>query len=312
MIRLALGGRSQFLGVYPMQGEDPADSLNLGWLPEDPLPALRRGVAGIRLGRISLADCGPLLDHETAAAYEAAIETLALLGATILPIALPRLLSGYAEMTSVLAGEGYAAHGKLAEDPDSEIGPHTHMRLLSGKISAHDYLGPIRTIKILRQPCDEPGKGAEKLFQMLLHHGLGRVRVTRGDGIDDGGMLADQSRCRRCIGEAEVPHAVHLQFDVLQCSPDALMGHGYGESPVKIVIEREKTGVITLADGGRLLPDQHAHLRNVVWFGLERGLTNDRPFHCRPQEPRAIDTRDGYPGHNRGALGHDTHKTRFC
>jgi aspartyl-tRNA(Asn)/glutamyl-tRNA(Gln) amidotransferase subunit A len=125
---------------WAMQGADPADPLSLGLLPEDPLPGLRRGVAGMRLGRIAPEDCGALLDPETAANYEAAIETLTGLGAVVLPISLPRPLSDYAAMTHVLAGEAYAVHGDFAEDPDSAIGPHTRARLMGGKVSARDYL----------------------------------------------------------------------------------------------------------------------------------------------------------------------------
>lgn len=123
-----------------MQGADVQDPLTFGILPEDPMPDLKRGVAGMRLGRIALADCGGVVDPETEAAYDSAIETLAALGATIVPIRLPRPLSDYAAMIPILAGEAYAAHGHLADDPASEIGPHTRARLLSGKFSAREYL----------------------------------------------------------------------------------------------------------------------------------------------------------------------------
>jgi aspartyl-tRNA(Asn)/glutamyl-tRNA(Gln) amidotransferase subunit A len=123
-----------------MQGADVRDPMTFGIVPEDPMPGLKRGIAGMRLGRILLADCGGTVDAETAAAYESAIETLAALGATIMPITLPRPLGDYAAMIPILAGEAYAAHGHLADDPNSEIGPHTRARLLSGKFSARDYL----------------------------------------------------------------------------------------------------------------------------------------------------------------------------
>ena len=69
-----------------------------------------------------------------------ALETLGRLGAEILPVNLPRPLSDYAAMSQVLAGEAYAEYGYLAEDPAAEIGPHTRARLLTGRISARDYL----------------------------------------------------------------------------------------------------------------------------------------------------------------------------
>ena len=123
-----------------MQGADVRDAMTFGIVPEDPMPLLKRGIAGMRLGVIALADCGGAVDPETAAAYDSTIKTLAGLGATIVPITLPRPLGDYAAMIPILAGEAYAAHGHLADDPSSEIGPHTRARLLSGKFSARDYL----------------------------------------------------------------------------------------------------------------------------------------------------------------------------
>jgi aspartyl-tRNA(Asn)/glutamyl-tRNA(Gln) amidotransferase subunit A len=122
-----------------LQGPDPLDPLSRGILPDDPMPGLRGGVAGLRLGRLSEAQIG-VMHPETAAAYEAALETMAGLGAVIVPVTLPRPLNDYAKMLAVLHAEAYAAHGHLADDPESPIGPHTRTRLLMGRYSARDYL----------------------------------------------------------------------------------------------------------------------------------------------------------------------------
>lgn len=123
-----------------MQGPDAADPATFGILPDDPIPDLRRGIAGIRLGRIDAAGCGVALDPETLAAYEAALETMAALGATILPVALPQPLADYAQMREVMAAEAYALHGALAEDPATPMDPHVRARILAGKIPAAAYL----------------------------------------------------------------------------------------------------------------------------------------------------------------------------
>src|SRR5437762_6981270 len=69
-----------------MQGADPLDPRTLSAPPpSDPMPALRRGVKGLRLARMPNAErdgCTP----EVLAAYDEALETLARLGAEIVDL----------------------------------------------------------------------------------------------------------------------------------------------------------------------------------------------------------------------------------
>lgn len=124
-----------------MQGPDEADAMTFGIAPDDPLPGLTHGVAGLRLGRITEADCGVAWDSETARAYEAALDVLAQLGATIVPIRLPGPFSDYARLSHiVMAAEAYALHGHLAEDQAAPMGPPVRARILAGKVSAQEYL----------------------------------------------------------------------------------------------------------------------------------------------------------------------------
>ena len=123
-----------------LQGPDAADAMTLGITPEDPVPGLCRGIAGVQLGRIRLAECGLAIDPETEAAYEAALETMARLGATILPVRLPRPFTEYAQKMQIMAAEAYALHGAFAENPATPMDPHVRARILSGRMSAADYL----------------------------------------------------------------------------------------------------------------------------------------------------------------------------
>lgn len=129
------------LMYHAMLGSDPNDPATLGLPPDESDKTLRLGVSNMRLGRLSMEDCGCPVDPETAAAYETAIKTMERLGAKIIPVKLPRPLAEAATLSQVIAGEAYAAHGDYADDPTSEMGPATRARMLVGKISVKDYLG---------------------------------------------------------------------------------------------------------------------------------------------------------------------------
>src|SRR5712691_1607225 len=78
-----------------LNGPDPRDPQTLAWTPVDPLPTLRRGVAGLR--RAVLPDVERAgVDKEVLVAYGAAVDTLAKLGAQIVRVTLPHRLSDYA------------------------------------------------------------------------------------------------------------------------------------------------------------------------------------------------------------------------
>src|SRR5262245_20821586 len=65
-----------------MQGPDPLDPRTRGINPDDPLSMLRRGVRGLRVGRMPETERADV-DGEVLAAYDAAIELLERLGAEI-------------------------------------------------------------------------------------------------------------------------------------------------------------------------------------------------------------------------------------
>src|SRR6185437_12154755 len=98
-----------------LQGPDPLDPATLRHAPDDPMPALRRGVAGLRLATLPEADRAGL-DGEVLAAYDASVEALAKLGATIVRIELPRRLADFAAPTGrIIGAEGYAHVGDIVD-----------------------------------------------------------------------------------------------------------------------------------------------------------------------------------------------------
>jgi aspartyl-tRNA(Asn)/glutamyl-tRNA(Gln) amidotransferase subunit A len=124
-----------------LSGPDPRDPQTLAWPPVDPLPTLRRGVAGLRLGVMPEAERAGV-DAEVLAAYDAAVGTFEGLGAEIRRPSLPHRFGDYALATGrIIGAEGYRFVGHLVDDPSLPLDPHVRPRILIGKgLSARDYL----------------------------------------------------------------------------------------------------------------------------------------------------------------------------
>ena len=124
-----------------LQGADPEDPKTAWQPPSDPMPSLKAGVAGLRLGVIEAADRDGV-DAEVLAAYDAAVEALARLGARIVKVTLPlRFRDATDVVTGIIAPEAYRWVGHLAEANDLAIDPDVRPRILNGRrYSARDYL----------------------------------------------------------------------------------------------------------------------------------------------------------------------------
>jgi aspartyl-tRNA(Asn)/glutamyl-tRNA(Gln) amidotransferase subunit A len=128
-----------------MQGADPLDHPTLAApAPADVMTGLRRGVRGLRLGRMPAAEregCTP----ETLAAYDAAVEELARLGAEIVDLALPCRFADATVMTGrIIGSEAYQLVGHLVDDGSLPIDPAVRPRIQLGRtITARDYLAAL-------------------------------------------------------------------------------------------------------------------------------------------------------------------------
>jgi aspartyl-tRNA(Asn)/glutamyl-tRNA(Gln) amidotransferase subunit A len=124
-----------------LQAVDPEDARTAWQPPCDPMPTLKAGVAGLKLGVLEPADREGV-DAEVLAAYDAAIEALAKLGAKPTKVTLPLRFKDSVELTSgVIAPECYRWVGDLAESNDAPVDPDVKPRVLLGrKYSARDYL----------------------------------------------------------------------------------------------------------------------------------------------------------------------------
>jgi len=129
-----------------LAGPDPKDPLTQHHpTVEDPLPTLKRGVAGLRLARLPEAE-REVVDKEILAAYDASLEVLKSLGAEIVDITMPRGFADFATIAGrIIGGEGYLHVGHMVDDMDLPIDPAVRPRIWIGKdLSARDYLKTLR------------------------------------------------------------------------------------------------------------------------------------------------------------------------
>jgi aspartyl-tRNA(Asn)/glutamyl-tRNA(Gln) amidotransferase subunit A len=128
-----------------MQGEDPLDPRTRGLPFTDPMPALRRGVRGLRLARMPEVE-RYYASAEVLAAYDRSLEELERLGAQIVPVELPFAFADVATANlRIMSAESYAILHELIDDEQAPLDPHVRPRIAAGRgISAKDYLEALR------------------------------------------------------------------------------------------------------------------------------------------------------------------------
>ena len=128
-----------------MQGSDPLDPRTLGAPPPDaPMAELKRGVRGLRLARMPAAEREGCT-AEMLAAYDAALEALARLGAEIVDVALPcRFADATVMVGRIIGAEAYQLVGDLVDNPDLPIDDAVRPRIQIGRrVSSRDYLAAL-------------------------------------------------------------------------------------------------------------------------------------------------------------------------
>ena len=148
-----------------LQGPDPADPSTLRHVPADPLPTLRRGVAGLRLGVLTDPERRGV-DGEVLAAYDASVEVLAEAGAQVEILALPRSVAGYGtDVGRLIGAEGYFHVGALVDDESLPIDDDVRPRIWLGKgVSATEYLALLETRKEDQQAAAAAMDGFDALL----------------------------------------------------------------------------------------------------------------------------------------------------
>ena len=118
---------------------------------DDALTELRRGVAGLALGRM------PQRDREAAsvevlAAYDESLRVLEKLGARIVDVDLPRPFVELGAMVGrIIGAEGYSYVGELVDDPQQPVDDDVRPRIQLGRgLPARDYLLLLRERETLK------------------------------------------------------------------------------------------------------------------------------------------------------------------
>jgi aspartyl-tRNA(Asn)/glutamyl-tRNA(Gln) amidotransferase subunit A len=148
-----------------MQGPDPLDPRTLGLPYADPLPALRRGVRGLRLARMPESE-RPFASAAVLAAYDASLAVLEGLGAEVVDVPLP---FGFADVAAlnlrIMAAESYALLHELIDDPDAPLDEHVRPRIAAGRaITAKDYLEALHRREAMKQEFASALDGIDALL----------------------------------------------------------------------------------------------------------------------------------------------------
>jgi aspartyl-tRNA(Asn)/glutamyl-tRNA(Gln) amidotransferase subunit A len=200
-----------------LQGPDPVDPLTQRHAPDDPMPALKRGVDGLVLARLP-ADERAQVEAEVLAAYDASLAVLEKLGARLIDVKLPRSFAELGAMAGRLIGcEGYSYVGQLTDDAAQPVDPHVRPRIGLGKgVSARDYLLLLREREQLKRDWYKALSGCDALLTPTTFTAAPRVAdidqsgtaavVTRAINLVDGCALA----VRNGFTKGGLPTSLHI------------------------------------------------------------------------------------------------------
>jgi aspartyl-tRNA(Asn)/glutamyl-tRNA(Gln) amidotransferase subunit A len=148
-----------------LQGADPLDPRTVSVRDVDPLPGLRRGVKGLRLGRLPAAERAGV-DAEVLAAYDRSVDFLASLGADIVDVALPERFADLGGVVGrIISAEIYAAIAGLADDNATPLDQDVRPRVRAGAaISAKDYLAGLAERERMKRDFNAAIEGVDALL----------------------------------------------------------------------------------------------------------------------------------------------------
>ena len=129
------------------------------------MPRLKRGVRGLRLGRM------PELEQQYAspqvlAAYERSLSEMEKLGAQIVDIKLPFLFADVSDFNMrIMAAESYTLYHELIDDDKSPLDPHVRPRIAGGRnISARTYIEALSMRNVMKAQFAAALEGIDALL----------------------------------------------------------------------------------------------------------------------------------------------------
>jgi len=148
-----------------MQGADPFDPLTRGLPYTDPMPALKRGVRGLRLARMPQAE-RQYASADVLAAYDRSLAALERLGAEVVDVDLPFLFADVAAYNlRIMAAESYALLHELVDDENAPLDPHVRPRIAAGRnITAQAYIEALEMRKVMKQQFAQALDGIDALL----------------------------------------------------------------------------------------------------------------------------------------------------
>jgi aspartyl-tRNA(Asn)/glutamyl-tRNA(Gln) amidotransferase subunit A len=148
-----------------LQGADPRDKQTLSVHDVDPMPNLRRGVKGLRLGRLPSEEREGI-DAEVLAAYDRSVDALATLGAEIVDVTLPARFSDLGAINGrIMSAEAYAALSLLVDDNARQLDQDVRPRVRAGaSISSKDYLTALVERERMKGTFNDAIEGVDALL----------------------------------------------------------------------------------------------------------------------------------------------------
>ncbi|MCA4919107.1 MAG: amidase [Roseomonas sp.] len=153
------------LAMQALAGHDPGDPGSAHEAVPDYSMDLRKGVAGLTIGRARAYDIEAGVDAEMMAAVDAAAEKWRALGATIVDVVLPSKRRMDACIQTILIAEGFAIHGEWLRTRPQDYGRVTRERLMMGAfVTGGEYVQAQRLRRIITAEVDAVLAGCDAIL----------------------------------------------------------------------------------------------------------------------------------------------------
>jgi len=153
------------LAMQALAGHDPGDPGSAHEAVPDYIASLRKGVAGLTIGRARAYDEEAGVNAEVMAALDAAAAQWQALGARIIDVTLPSKRRMDAATQTILLAEGFAIHGEWLRTRPQDYGRVTRERLMMGAfVSGADYVQAQRLRRMLTAEVDAVLAGCDAIL----------------------------------------------------------------------------------------------------------------------------------------------------